>query len=65
MIGTVVPSGIRQRYFGINFILVNLGIAGVPAGSIVDVHRPGTSWRSISATRSASWHPSWCLSGPF
>jgi MFS family permease len=43
MIGAVVPSGIRQRYFGINFTLVNLGIGGVLAGSIVDVHRPGTS----------------------
>jgi MFS family permease len=39
-----VPSGIRQRYFGINFTLVNLGIGigGLIAGSIVDVHRPGT-----------------------
>jgi MFS family permease len=44
MIGAVVPSGIRQRYFGINFTLVNLGIGlgGVLAGSIVNVHRPGT-----------------------
>jgi len=35
MIGAVVPSGIRQRYFGINFTLVNLGIGigGVLAGS--------------------------------
>jgi MFS family permease len=44
MIGAVVPSAIRQRYFGINFTLVNLGIGlgGLLAGSIVDVHRPGT-----------------------
>ena len=44
MIGAVVPSGIRQRYFGINFTLVNvgIGIGGLLAGSIVDVHRPGT-----------------------
>ena len=44
MIGVVVPTGIRQRYFGINFTLVNLGIGlgGVLAGTIVDVHRPGT-----------------------
>jgi MFS family permease len=44
MIGAVVPSAIRQRYFGINFTLVNLGIGigGMLAGSIVDVHRPGT-----------------------
>jgi len=44
MIGAVVPSTIRQRYFGVNFTLVNLGIGigGLLAGSIVDVHRPGT-----------------------
>jgi len=44
MIGAVVPSGIRQRYFGINFTLVNLGIGigGLLSGTIVDVHRPGT-----------------------
>ena len=44
MIGAVVPSAIRQRYFGINFTLVNLGIGigGLLAGFIVDVSRPGT-----------------------
>ena len=44
MIGAAVPTGNRQRYFGINFTLVNLGIGigGLLAGSIVDVHRPGT-----------------------
>ena len=44
MIGAVVPSGIRQRYFGVNFTLLNLdiGLGGMLAGSIVDVHRPGT-----------------------
>ncbi len=44
MIGAVVPSNIRQRYFGVNFTLVNLGIGigGLLAGSIVDVGRPGT-----------------------
>jgi MFS family permease len=44
MIGAAVPSGIRQRYFGINFTLVNLGIGigGLLSGSIVDVDRPGT-----------------------
>ena len=44
MIASVVPSGIRQRYFGINFTLVNLGIGigGLISGSLVDVHRPGT-----------------------
>ena len=44
MIGAVVPSAIRQRYYGVNFTLVNLGIGlgGLLAGLVVDVHRPGT-----------------------
>jgi len=44
MIGAVVPSAIRQRYFGINFTLINLGIGigGLLAGFVVDIHRPGT-----------------------
>jgi len=44
MIGAVVPSAIRQRYFGINFTLINLGIGigGLLAGFLVDTHRPGT-----------------------
>jgi MFS family permease len=44
MIGAVVPSGIRQRYYGVNFTLVNLGIGlgGMLAGLVVDVDRPGT-----------------------
>lgn len=43
-IADVVPSGIRQRYFGINFSLLNLGIGlgGVLGGLLVDVHRPAT-----------------------
>jgi MFS family permease len=44
MIGAVVPSDIRQRYYGVNFTLVNLGIGlgGLLAGLVVDVDRPGT-----------------------
>jgi len=67
MIGAVVPSGIRQRYFGINFTLVNLGIAtGVcwRGPSSTSTARPPSS-RSISATRSASLHPLRCSSDPF
>jgi len=62
MIGAVVPSAIRQRYFGINFTLINLGIGigGLLAGSIVDVHRPGTFVAIYLATPSASWRPSPC-----
>ena len=41
MVAHVVPSGIRQRYFGVNFSLLNLGIGigGLVGGAFVDVHR--------------------------
>lgn len=44
MIGNLIPSEQRQRYFGINFTLLNLGIGvgGIVGGTFVDVHRPET-----------------------
>jgi len=44
MIATVVPSAIRQRYFGVNFSLLNLGIGlgGLIGGAWVDVGRTWT-----------------------
>lgn len=44
MIAALVPSGIRQRYYGINFSLVNLGIGvgGAVSGLLVDVSHPAT-----------------------
>jgi MFS family permease len=44
LIATVVPSELRQRYFGVNFTLLNLGIGlgGILGGAFVDVHRPVT-----------------------
>jgi MFS family permease len=44
LIGNLVPSEIRQRYFGINFTLLNLGIGigGLIGGRFVDVARPET-----------------------
>jgi MFS family permease len=44
LIATVVPSELRQRYFGVNFTLLNLGIGlgGIVGGLVVDVHRPVT-----------------------
>ncbi len=44
LIASVVPSGLRQRYFGLNFTLLNLGIGlgGIVGGLFVDVHRPRT-----------------------
>jgi MFS family permease len=44
LIAVIIPSGQRQRYFGLNFTLLNLGIGigGVLGGLFVDVSRPGT-----------------------
>lgn len=44
LIGHVIPSDQRQRYFGLNFTLLNLGIGigGIVGGRFVDVARPGT-----------------------
>jgi MFS family permease len=44
LIAAAVPTGLRQRYFGVNFTLLNLGIGigGIVGGLFVDVHRPVT-----------------------
>ncbi len=41
LIASVVPSELRQRYFGVNFTLLNLGIGigGIVGGLFVDVDR--------------------------
>ncbi|MFI5034769.1 MAG: MFS transporter [Acidimicrobiales bacterium] len=44
MLSRMVPSAQLQRAFGVNFMLVNLGIGfgGLVSASIVDLHRPVT-----------------------
>ena len=44
LIGVLIPSGLRQRYFGLNFTLLNLGIGigGIVGGVFVEVSRPET-----------------------
>jgi MFS family permease len=44
LIAAAVPSELRQRYFGVNFTLLNLGIGigGIVGGLFVDVERPRT-----------------------
>jgi MFS family permease len=44
MVAHVVPSDVRQRYFGVNFTLLNLGIGigGLVGGAFVDTHRAWT-----------------------
>jgi len=41
LVGVVIPEGQRQRYFGLNFTLLNVGfgIGGVLGGLFVDVHK--------------------------
>src|SRR4051794_36025200 len=44
LIAAVGPTELRQRYFGVNFTLLNLGIGlgGILGGIVVDVDRPET-----------------------
>ncbi len=44
LIATVVTGDLRQRYFGVSFALLNLGIGvgGVFGGLLMDVERPAT-----------------------
>lgn len=44
LIATVVPTTLRQRYFGVNFTLLNLGIGigGIVGGALVDVDHLAT-----------------------
>jgi MFS family permease len=44
LIATIIPISQRQRYYGVSFTLLNLGIGigGILGGLFVDVTRPGT-----------------------
>lgn len=44
LVASLIPRAQRQRYFGLNFTLLNLGfgIGGILGGAIVDVRRPWT-----------------------
>lgn len=44
LVATVVEGDLRQRYYGVNFALLNLGVGvgGVVGGLVVDVERPET-----------------------
>ncbi|MDE3064046.1 MAG: MFS transporter [Acidobacteriota bacterium] len=44
MLSRMVPADLRQRAFGVNFMLVNLGIGfgGLISAAMVDLHRPVT-----------------------
>jgi MFS family permease len=57
-IAAVVPVELRQRYFGVNFTLLNLGIGigGIVGGVFVDVERTIT-FQSIYLADAASYVP--------
>jgi MFS family permease len=44
LIASVVPTELRQRYFGLNFTVLNagIGLGGIVSGLVVDVHHPWT-----------------------
>jgi MFS family permease len=52
------PTDLRQRYFGLNFTLLNLGIGigGIVGGVFVDVHHPAT-FQMIYLADAASFLP--------
>ena len=58
LIAAVIPSDLRQRYFGVSFTLLNLGIGigGVVGGAVVDVHRLVT-FQAIYLADAASFLP--------
>ena len=57
-IAAVIPSSLRQRYFGVNFTLLNLGIGigGLVAGAFVDIHHLRT-FQAIYLADAASYLP--------
>lgn len=59
LIAAVVPVELRQRYFGVNFTLLNLGIGlgGIISGLLVDVDRLGT-FQAIYLADAATFLPS-------
>lgn len=58
LIATVVPVELRQRYFGVNFTLLNLGIGigGILGGMFVDVERLAT-FQAIYLADAVSYLP--------
>jgi MFS family permease len=62
LIASVVPPPLRQRYFGVNFTLLNLGIGigGVIGGFYVDIDRVET-FQAIYLADAASYIPAFCV----
>jgi MFS family permease len=66
LIAAVVSGDLRQRYFGVNFALVNLGIGvgGIVGGLYVDVRDPGTFTAIFLADAASALVPMALLLGP-
>jgi MFS family permease len=62
LISTVIPHELRQRYFGVNFTLINLGIGigGIIGGFFVDVSDAST-FQTIYLADAASYIPALLL----
>jgi MFS family permease len=66
LVATVVTGELRQRYYGVNFALLNLGIGvgGVVGGFVVDVERPGTFVAAFLVNAATFVVPAAVLLGP-
>jgi MFS family permease len=65
VVASVIPQALRQRYFGVNFTLLNLGIGigGVAGGFFVDVDEVRT-FQTIYVANAVSFLPAlFCSSG--
>jgi MFS family permease len=62
LVATVIPQQLRQRYFGVNFTLINLGIGvgGIIGGFFVDVSHPHT-FQAIYLADGVSYIPALLL----
>lgn len=66
LVATVVEGDLRQRYYGVNFALLNLGVGvgGVVGGLFVDVERPATFMMAFLVNAATFVIPVVVLMGP-
>lgn len=66
LIAAVVEGDLRQKYFGVNFALVNLGIGvgGIVGGLYIDVSDPGTFTTIFLVDAVTALIPAFLLLGP-
>ena len=62
LVASVIPARLRQRYFGLNFTMLNLGIGigGLAGGLLVDVDRTWT-FQALCLVDAASYLPALLL----